>query len=68
MKVFSCVKLMELYEKLDTMPWMFLNVLKSIDHKMKPKFRLKSLKTSPKRPITLTYLLTIPNTKKVDLK
>ena len=60
MKVFSCVKLMELYEKLDTMPWMFLNVLKSIDHKMKisiqTQISAKKLKNIPKKAY-YTYLL-----------
>ena len=56
---------MELYSKLDTMPWMFLNVLNLIDHQMKTSIEsqvsAKKLKNIPKKAY-YTYLL-IDNTK-----
>ena len=58
--MFRRVKIIELYTKLDVMPWMFLNILKLIDNKMKTSIRQcilkKRLKNCPKKAY-YTYLL-----------
>ena len=59
-QVFSRIKLIELYKKLNFMPWMFFNIMKLIDTQMKCSIKKqilsRKLKAAPKKAY-YTYLL-----------